>query len=75
MKNNRGKNRVIFDYLSNNREMVIQFDKKQLINSWNQKKKTTTTKPIKKNQVSNIFRKYRILILDNISLRRKISDC
>lgn len=28
MKNNRGKNRVIFDYLSNNREMVIQFDKK-----------------------------------------------
>lgn len=33
MKNNRGKNRVIFDDLSNNREMVIQFDKKQLINS------------------------------------------
>lgn len=33
MKNNRGKNRVIFDYLSNNREMVIQSDKKQLINS------------------------------------------
>lgn len=56
MKNNRGKNRVIFDYFSNNREMVIQFDKKQLINSWNQKK-TTTTKPIKKTQVSNILRK------------------
>lgn len=30
MKNNRGKNRVIFDYLSNNREMVIQFDKKTI---------------------------------------------
>lgn len=33
MKNNREKNRVIFDYLSNNTEMVIQFDKKKLINS------------------------------------------
>lgn len=29
MKNNREKNRVIFDYLSNNTEMVIQFDKKK----------------------------------------------
>lgn len=28
MKNNREKNRVIFDYLSNNTEIVIQFDKK-----------------------------------------------
>lgn len=28
MKNNREKNRVIFDYLSNNTEMVIQYDKK-----------------------------------------------
>lgn len=55
MKNNRGKNRVIFDYLSNNREMVIQFDKKQLINSWNQKKNNNKTN--KKNQVSNILRK------------------
>lgn len=42
MKNNREKNRVIFDYLSNNTEIVIQFDKK--INKLMKPKKTT--KPI-----------------------------
>lgn len=58
MKNNRGKNRVIFDYLSNNREMVIQFDKKKLINSWNQKQnnnnKTNKKKPDIKHFKKNI---------------------
>lgn len=53
MKNNREKNRVIFDYLSNNTEMVIQFDKK--INKLMKPKKQQ--KPIKKKLVSKIFRK------------------
>lgn len=44
MKNNRGKNRVIFDDLSNNREMVIQFDKKTI---------NKLVKPKKKQQQQN----------------------
>lgn len=63
MKNNREKNRVIFDYLSNNTEMVIQFDKK--INKLMKPKKTT--KPIKKNWYQNFLEKYQILKLENIS--------
>lgn len=63
MKNNRGKNRVIFDYLSNNTEIVIQFDKK-LINSWNQKKQQNQ---YKKNWYQKFLEKYQILKLENIS--------
>lgn len=63
MKNNREKNRVIFDYLSNNTEMVIQFDKK--INKLMKQKKTT--KPIKKNWYQKFLEKYQILKLENIS--------
>lgn len=63
MKNNREKNRVIFDYLSNNTEMVIQFDKK--INKLMKPKKTT--KPIKKNWYQKFLEKYQILKLENIS--------
>lgn len=53
MKNNREKNRVIFDYLSNNTEMVIQFDKK--INKLMKPKKNNKTN--KKKLVSKFFRK------------------
>lgn len=63
MKNNREKNRVIFDYLSNNTEMVIQFDKKKLINSWNQKNNKTN----KKKRYQKFLEKYQILKLENIS--------
>lgn len=56
MKNNRGKNRVTFDYLSNNREMVIQFDKKT-INKLVKPKNNNNNKTNKKTQVSNILRK------------------
>lgn len=63
MKNNREKNRVIFDYLSNNTEMVIQFDKK--INKLMKPKKQQ--KPIKKNWYQKFLEKYQILKLENIS--------